>query len=98
MLFELLSKLINKKDISKNTIFLVGMINNKTTKYFIVFQNNKYQIVNKEFKVLKDTNVNQMYKYKDKILFCNLNEYLYYLINIQSINKKNYCIENNVTI
>ena len=81
MLFRLLSN-IKHTNINKNTIFLIGILKSKyTDDKFIIFNNNEFQIVNKNFKFLDICTVQQMYKYQDKIQFCLLNEYLNFLYN-----------------
>ena len=91
MFYEMLSKLLVNGNV-ENTI--IGVINNKNI--IILDKNNLKIISGKTNKFLGYCTIEQLIKYEHKITMQVTNIYLYFLLNIERINKYNGIVEETI--
>lgn len=90
MKYILLSKILNQKN---GLYAVIGAISNGN---LIVLNNNRLEIISgKTNKFLGYSNIKQLIKYDNMIKYYVNNVFLYYLSEIEAINKHNGAIEEN---
>ncbi len=91
MKFEMLSKIL----VNGNIETVVGIV--KGNGNVIVLKNNHMEMISsKTNKYLGNVTIEELIKYDNKINYMVTNTFLYYLLNIEMINKYNGIVEDTI--